>query len=317
MKRYIGRRLLLAIPTLIGVSLIIFIIMALLPGDVALAILGEGATEEGLATIREQLGLNDPWYQRYGSWVREMATLGDMGESIFMVGIPIRQLIAEHFPITANLAIYTMIVAVVLGVPLGTISAIRHNTWMDYFFRVFSVIGLSMPVFWLGILIILAQVTWFNWSPQLQWVSPFDDFWVNFKQMVWPSLALGYFQVAFIARMTRSSLLDVQYEDYMRTARAKGLRERTVTIRHGLRNAVIPVVTIGGLQFVALLGGVVVTEKVFNLPGWGTLLVRGVFTRDFPLVQTMIFIFAAIVIAANLLTDMLYAWLDPRIRYSR
>jgi peptide/nickel transport system permease protein len=305
----------MAVPTLIGVSFIIFIIMAIMPGDVALARLGEAANPETLAMVRDQLGLNDPWYQRYGRWIKDMVTFGDLGLSVFRQGVPIKDLIKEHFPVTLNLSIYTMIVAVVLGVPLGTISAIRHNTWMDYLLRVFSIIGLSVPVFWLGIMVILAQVTWFDWSPQVQWVSPFDSFWTNLKQMFWPAIILGYFQVAFIARMTRSALLEVLYEDYMRTARAKGLSERTVTIRHGLRNAIIPIVTVGGLQFVALLGGVVVTERVFNLSGWGTLLVSGVFNRDFALVQTLVFIFAAIVIVANLLTDMLYAWLDPRIRY--
>jgi peptide/nickel transport system permease protein len=305
----------MAVPTLIGVSFIIFIIMAIMPGDVALARLGEAANPETLAMVRDQLGLNDPWYQRYGRWVKDMVTFGDLGLSVFRQGVPIKDLIKEHFPVTLNLSIYTMIVALVLGVPLGTISAIRHNTWVDYFLRVFSIIGLSVPVFWLGIMVILAQVTWFDWSPQVQWVSPFESFWTNLKQMFWPAIILGYFQVAFIARMTRSALLEVMYEDYMRTARSKGLSERTVTIRHGLRNAIIPIVTIGGLQFVALLGGVVVTERVFNLAGWGTLLVSGVFNRDFALVQTLVFIFAAVVIVANLITDMLYAWLDPRIRY--
>ena len=315
MKQYIARRLLMAVPTLVGVSLIIFVIMAIMPGDVALARLGEAANPETLQIVRDQLGLNDPWYERYGRWVRDMITLGDLGESVFRQGILVNDLIAEHFPVTLNLSIYTMIVAIILGVPLGTLSAVKHNTWIDYFLRVFSIVGLSVPVFWLGIMIILAQVTWFNWSPEVQWVSPFDDFWGNMKRMFWPAVTLGYFQVAFIARMTRSSLLEILYEDYMRTARAKGLHERTVTIRHGLRNAVIPVVTVGGLQFIALLGGVVVTERVFNLAGWGTLLVQGVFNRDYALVQTLVFIFAAIVIVANLITDMLYAWLDPRIRY--
>ncbi len=315
MKQYIARRMVMAVPTLIGVSLIIFVIMAIMPGDVALARLGEAANPETLQMVRDQLGLNDPWYQRYGRWVKDMVTLGDLGESVFRQGVTIRSLIAEHFPVTLNLSVYTMIVAILLGVPLGTISAIRHNSWADYFLRIFSIVGLSVPVFWLGVMIILVQVTWFGWSPQVQWVSPFEDFWSNMKQMFWPAITLGYFQVAFIARMTRSSLLDILYEDYMRTARAKGLRERTVTIRHGLRNAVIPVVTVGGLQIIALLGGVVVTERVYNLTGWGTLLVSGVFNRDFALVQTLVFIFAAIVIVGNLITDMLYAWLDPRIRY--
>ena len=305
----------MAVPTLFGVSIIIFVIMAIMPGDVALARLGEAANPETLQIVREQLGLNDPWYQRYGRWVKDMATLGDLGESVFRQGVPISSLIAEHFPVTLNLSLYTIFVAVLLGVPLGTISAVRHNTLTDHVLRIFSIIGLAVPVFWLGIMIILVQVTWFNWSPQVQWVSPFDNFWENLKQMFWPAITLGYFQVAFIARMTRSSLLDVLHEDYMRTARAKGLHELTVTVRHGLRNAIIPIITVGGLQFIALLGGVVVTERVFNLAGWGTLLVSGVFNRDFALVQTLVFIFAAIVVVANLITDMLYAWLDPRIRY--
>jgi peptide/nickel transport system permease protein len=240
---------------------------------------------------------------------------GDLGYSVFLGGRPIAGLMVSHFPVTLNLAVYTMIIAVVLAVPLGTMSAIRHNTSIDYFLRVFSIIGLSVPVFWLGIMIVLFLAKTFAWQPELSWVSPFEDPWGNIKQMVWPSVTLGYFQVAFIARMTRSSLLEVIQEDYMRTARSKGLSERVVTVRHGLRNAIIPIVTIGGLQFVALLAGVVVTEKVFNLAGWGTLLVNGVSNRDFPLVQTIILVFAGIVIVANLLTDMLYAWLDPRIRY--
>ncbi len=315
MTQYIARRLVLAIPTLVGVSLLIFFIMAVIPGDVAIAILGEGANSENVAIVREQLGLNDAWYVRYGRWVKDLATFGDLGESIFMQGIPVADLIAEHFPVTLNLAVYTTIIAVLVAVPLGTISAVSHNTWLDYFLRAFSIIGLSVPVFWLGLMIVLALLTWFRWTPEVQWVSPFVDPWGNLKQMIWPTVTLAYFQVAFIARMTRSALLEVMFEDYMRTARAKGLHERVIIIRHGLRNAIIPIVTIGGLQFVALLGGVVVTEKVFNLAGWGTLLVRGVFTRDYPLIQTMIFIFAGIVIVANLITDMLYAWLDPRIRY--
>ena len=315
MKQYIVRRFALAVPTLIGVSLLIFLIMAVMPGDVALARLGEAANPETLQMVRDQLGLNDPWYERYGRWVKDMFTGGDLGESVFMAGRSISGLIGEHFPVTLNLAIYTTIFAVVVAVPLGTISAIRHNTWIDYVLRVFSIVGLAVPVFWLGLLILLALVTWFHWIPEIDWVSPFDDFEENFKQMVFPSVTLGYFQVAFIARMTRSALLEVMFEDYMRTARAKGLHERMVIIRHGLRNAVIPVVTVGGLQFIALLGGVVVTERVFNLQGWGTLLVQGVFNRDFALVQTLIFIFACMVIVANLITDIMYAWLDPRIRY--
>ena len=314
MKQYIARRLFLAMVTLVGVSLLIFFIMRAIPGDVAISILGEGANEQTVAELRQHLGLNDPWYLQYGHWVQAM-TRGDMGHSLFLANKPVTQLMAEHFPVTLNLSLYTMVIAVILGVALGMISGLCHDTWIDYACRVFSVTGLSIPVFWLGLMILLTMVRLFAWTPELVWVSPFDNFWRNFQQMFWPAVTLGYFQVAFIARMTRSSILEVLVEEYIRTARAKGLREQMVVMKHALRNVVIPIVTIGSLQFVALLGGVVVTERVFNLKGWGTLLVSGVINHDYPLVQTMIFIFAGLVIAANLLTDILYGWLDPRIRY--
>ena len=314
MRQYITRRLSLAVVTLVGVSWLIFFIMWIIPGDVAIAILGDGANPDTVATLRQNMGLDDPWYVQYGRWVKSMVS-GDLGRSLFIANRSVKELMAEHFPITLNLAVYTMIVAVGMGVTLGTISGIWHDTWLDYLCRVFSVAGLSVPVFWLGIMILLTLVRVFAWTPELVWISPFENFWGNLRQMCWPAVTLGFFQVAFIARLTRSSLLDVLTEDYIRTARAKGLLERTVVIKHALRNVVIPIVTIGSLQFVALLGGVVVTERVFNLKGWGTLLVNGVINHDYPLVQTMIFIFAGIVIAVNLLTDILYGWLDPRIRY--
>ena len=314
MKQFILRRLLLAVVTLIGVSWLIFAIMWMIPGDVAISILGDGANPERVAALRAQMGLNDPWYVQYGRWAKDMVR-GDLGTSLFIANKPVKDLIAEHLPITVNLAVYTMIVAVIVGVTLGTISGIWHDTMLDYICRVFSVTGLSVPVFWLGIMLLLTLVRVFAWTPELVWISPFQDFWGNLRQMLCPAVTLGYFQVAFIARMTRSCLLDVLVEDYIRTARAKGLHERLIVVKHALRNVVIPIVTIGSLQFVALLGGVVVTERVWNLKGWGTLLVNGVINHDYPLVQTMIFMFAGLVIVANLLTDILYGWLDPRIRY--
>jgi peptide/nickel transport system permease protein len=314
MQQFILRRLLLAVVTLIGVSWLIFAIMWMIPGDVAISILGDGANPERVAALREQMGLNDPWYVQYGRWAKDIVR-GDLGTSLFIANKPVKDLIAEHLPITVNLAVYTMTVAVIVGVTLGTISGIWHDTMLDYVCRVFSVTGLSIPVFWLGIMLLLTLVRVFAWTPELVWISPFHDFWGNLRQMLCPAVTLGYFQVAFIARMTRSSLLDVLVEDYIRTARAKGLHERLIVVKHALRNVVIPIVTIGSLQFVALLGGVVVTERVWNLKGWGTLLVNGVINHDYPLVQTMIFMFAGLVIMANLLTDILYGWLDPRIRY--
>ncbi len=314
MKQFIIRRLLLAVVTLVGVSWLIFAIMWMIPGDVAVSILGDGANPERIAALREQMGLNDPWYVQYGRWAKDIVR-GDLGTSLFIANKSVKDLIAEHLPITVNLAVYTMTVAVMVGVTLGTISGIWHDTALDYICRVFSVTGLSVPVFWFGIMILLTLVRVFAWTPELVWINPFHDFWGNLRQMFCPAVTLGYFQVAFIARMTRSSLLDVLVEDYIRTARAKGLHERLVVVKHALRNVVIPIVTIGSLQFVALLGGVVVTERVWNLKGWGTLLVNGVINHDYPLVQTMIFMFAGLVIVANLMTDILYGWLDPRIRY--
>ncbi len=227
MQQFIIRRLLLALVTLVGVSWLIFGIMWMIPGDVAIAILGEGANAERIAALREQIGLNDPWYVQYGRWAKDMVR-EHLGTSLFIANKPVKDLIVEHLPITVNLAVYTMMIAVIIGVTLGTISGIWSDTWLDYLCRVFSVTGLSVPVFWLGIMMLLTLVRVFAWTPELVWISPLHDFWGNVRQIFWPAVTLGYFQVAFIARMTRSSLLDVLVEDYIRTARAKGLRERVV-----------------------------------------------------------------------------------------
>ena len=315
MKTYIVRRVLLSIPTLIGVSIIIHIIMSILPGDVAIAILGQSVTVEAAASLREELGLNDPEYVRYGRWVKDLVTL-DLGVSLFNTKRPIKDLIVQYFPVTFNVAIYAIIVSVVGGVFLGIVSAIKHDTWVDYVARIVAMVGLAVPNFWLAIMIMLVFAVVWGWQADWIYVAPWKDPWANISSLFWPSVTVGYFQMAFIARMTRSQLLEVLFEDYMRTARAKGLKERIVVMRHGMRNAVIPIATLAGLNVVILLGGLVVTEKVYNLAGWGTLLWNGVFMRDFPLVQTMIFLFASIVIVVNLLTDILYAWLDPRIRYA-
>ena len=323
MKAYIARRAFLAVPTLIGVSLFTFLIMAVIPGDIAYSILGKAATAEAIEAVREKLGLDDPWYVRYGRWMKDTLSLdlGHTGTSQAMMASnfhepePIRDLLVDRLPVTLNLTINAIVLSAVLGIFLGTVSAIKRNTWVDYIARIISVIGLSIPVFWLGIVILLILAVWWSWSPGFHYVTPFEDPWGNLKIMFWPSITLAFQLVAFTARMTRSALMEVLLEDYMRTARAKGLRERVVVVRHGLRNAIIPVVTLNSLNFVALLGGLVVTERVFNLAGWGSFLWTGVQLRDFHLVQTMVFVFAFIVIVVNLLTDILYAWLDPRIRY--
>jgi peptide/nickel transport system permease protein len=223
--------------------------------------------------------------------------------------------VIQYFPVTFNLAIYAMVLSLVMGIGMGVLSAIKHDTWVDYVVRSIAILGLAIPNFWLAILIMLVLAWGWGWQADWIYVSPWENPWANISSLFWPTVTVALFLVSFIARMTRSQLMEVLLEDYMRTARAKGLRERVVVIRHGMKNAIIPIVSLTGLMVLILLGGLVVTEKVYNLAGWGTLLWNGVFMRDLPLVQTMIFLFASIVVVVNLLTDITYAWLDPRIRY--
>ena len=314
MKTYIIKRFLLMIPTLVGVSIIIYIIMAIIPGDVAIAILGNQATKRAADELREELGLNDPHHEQYFRWVKNMVTI-DMGVSLFNTKRPIKDLVIQYFPVTFNLAIYAMVLSLVMGIGMGVLSAIKHDTWVDYVVRSIAILGLAIPNFWLAILIMLVLAWGWGWQADWIYVSPWENPWANISSLFWPTVTVALFLVSFIARMTRSQLMEVLLEDYMRTARAKGLRERVVVIRHGMKNAIIPIVSLTGLMVLILLGGLVVTEKVYNLAGWGTLLWNGVFMRDLPLVQTMIFLFASIVVVVNLLTDITYAWLDPRIRY--
>jgi peptide/nickel transport system permease protein len=314
MKTYIIKRFLLMIPTLVGVSIIIYIIMAIIPGDVAIAILGNQATKRAADELREELGLNDPHHEQYFRWVKNMVTI-DMGVSLFNTKRPIKDLVIQYFPVTFNLAIYAMVLSLVMGIGMGVLSAIKHDTWVDYVVRSIAILGLAIPNFWLAILIMLVLAWGWGWQADWIYVTPWENPWANISSLFWPTVTVALFLVSFIARMTRSQLMEVLLEDYMRTARAKGLRERVVVIRHGMKNAIIPIVSLTGLMVLILLGGLVVTEKVYNLAGWGTLLWNGVFMRDLPLVQTMIFLFASIVVVVNLLTDITYAWLDPRIRY--
>ena len=230
MWTYIARRVLWAIPTLIGVSLVTFLIMAILPGDIAYNILGTAAQPEAVEALREELGLNDPVYVRYGRWLKDMATM-DLGEAQVLSGRPIRELITSHFPVTLNLVINAMVLSIVFGILLGVISAVYHDTWVDHVAKIISVIGLSVPVFFLAIVITLILATAFDYQADWVYVSPFKDPWGNIEMMFWPSVTLAYYLVAFTARMTRSALLEVMFEDYMRTARAKGLRERVVVMR--------------------------------------------------------------------------------------
>jgi len=317
MNRYIVKRLLQFIPVLIGISILIFGIMRIVPGDVAMRILvGSGSgnySQEEYDRITEDLGLDDPIVVQYFKWTGGVVT-GDWGESIYS-GRPVLEEIGDSFPLTFQLATMTVVISLLLGLPLGILMAVRQNTWVDYIARVVSMGGLALPNFFVAALMLMVMVLAFEWIPPIRPADFWDDPWTNLQQVIWAALALGYLLSAIIARMTRSTLLEVLRQDYIRTAWAKGLQERSVILQHALKNAVLPIVTIVGLQYAALVGGTVIMEQFWNLPGIGFALVEAIFQRDFPMVQGIVLLFAGIVLVANLLVDILYAWLDPRVRY--
>ena len=318
MLAYVIRRLILFVPVLLGVSLIIFLVMRIVPGDAAYATLaghgGEGiVTEEALATMRQRLGLNKPYPQQYLDWVWGMARL-DFGTSL-TTRVPVWKEVTQRLPITIELAILTALIATAVAVPVGTFSALHQDTPLDYILRIVTIIGLAAPTFWIGTLTIMALVRYFDWIPPLGFSSVLDDPWTNFQQIILPAAGLGYHYSAVIARMTRSSMLEVLRQDYVRTAWAKGLRQRVVINRHALKNAMMPVVTIIGVQFAVLLGGTVIMESIFSIPGMGRALIEGIQLRDYTVVQGCVVIFALLILIVNLLVDLLYAWLDPRVGY--
>jgi peptide/nickel transport system permease protein len=317
MQAYIVRRLLLFIPTIWVVTLVIFIILRLLPGDVALVILASegdvGVDPEQYAELRHELGLDRPLYDQYINWLWGLFRL-DWGTSLFS-GQPVSKEVAAGLPVTVELAILSGFAAILIAIPIGVISAVRQDSIWDYALRTFAISGMAMPVFWTGTLIILLLVIFFRWLPPLQFTSFFEDPVTNLQQMVLPTITLAHFQAALLSRMTRSAMLEVLRQDYIRTAWSKGLFPRTVLLRHALRNALLPVVTLVGLQFGRQLGGTVIVESIFVLPGVGFRLVDAVLNRDWVLVQTLITLFAFSFMLINLLVDLIYAWLDPRIRY--
>ena len=318
MRTYILRRILLMIPTLLGAVTLIFLIMRLLPGDVALYILGSDESSEmnreALQHIRSELGLDQPLIVQYGEWVWK-ALRFDFGNS-FWTRQPVIEELGRRYPMTASLAFLSLILGTLIAIPIGVLSAVRQDTMVDYAARIFSISGLSVPNFWLAILIILGLVHYFKWLPPLDYAPFWVDPWLNFKQLVFPALATGYRLSAIGARMTRSSILEVLREDYVRTARAKGVQERVVVLRHALKNALLPVITIIGIELLVLFGGLVVVETVFTIPGIGRFLVDAITHRDYPSIQALVFVFSAFVLVINLLVDILYAVLDPRIRYA-
>jgi peptide/nickel transport system permease protein len=316
-RTYLAKRLLLIIPTLFGVAAVVFLIMRVIPGDVTLLILGGDQTgsidPKQLAAMRHQLGLDQPIAVQFGTWLWGVLRL-DFGTSLW-TGEPVIEEVLIRLPLSLEVAILATIVSVLLAIPLGMLAAVRQDTWVDYVIRVGSIGGQAIPSFWVGILVILFLVIYFGWGPPLEFTPPWVDPWANFQQLVWPVATVGYRYAAVTTRMTRSTVLEVLREDYIRTAWAKGLRERAVVIRHALKNAMLPVITLVGTEFAFLIGGLVVTETVFTLNGVGRFVVDAVAHRDYPVVQALVFLIALSFVAVNLLIDLTYAWLDPRIRY--
>jgi peptide/nickel transport system permease protein len=314
--RYIVKRVLLMIPTLLGVAVLIFFLMRVVPGDIVeLRFAGESAfaQKENLDKERVRLGLDQPLWKQFVAWLRGLAVF-DFGTSMW-TGAPILEEIRLRFALSLQLAIMATIVAVLLAIPLGVLAALKQDTWVDYAVRIFSIAGLATPSFWLGILFILTLLIVFRWLPPMVYTPFWVDPWQNLAQLIWPALAVGYRYSAVATRMTRSAMLEVLREDYIRTARAKGLWNRLILSRHALKNAMLPVLTVIALEFAFLMGGLVVTEQVFNLNGLGMLFVESVAHRDYTLTQALVLLVAFVFIFVNFLVDLAYAWIDPRIRF--
>ena len=315
MKTYIAQRLGIGLVTLFGMSVVIFLLLRLAPGNIVDILFSTGGyvNPSERAAIERELGLDKPLWAQYGEWMGQLA-VGNLGKS-YRYDLPAWEIIRPLIPVTLELALLSLIISVALGVPLGVISAVRQDTRLDYALRVFSLAGLSMPSFWLGMVIILGLVAWIGWIPPVTYVRMSENFWLHTVQFMLPALAVGYRSSALIMRITRSSLLEVLREDYVRTAWAKGQTRRAVIWHHALKNAILPVVTVIGIEFAFLIGGLVVTETVFNLPGLARFLVQAILWRDYPIVQNLVMFIAVVVILSNLLVDMLYGVLDPRVRY--
>ncbi len=311
------------IPTIVGAAVIVFFLLRAIPGDVCeLRMAGSGlyADPEAIKICQQNLGIDQPLYIQFFDFVWGFMTF-DLGESMW-TGKSITEEIGLRFELSLQVAIMATLTATVIAIPLGTISAIKQDTWVDYVVRIFSIAGIAMPSFWLGILIILGlliatqKVTGTPWMPPIEYTPIWVDPFANLSQLVWPAMATGYRYSAVATRMTRSALLEVLREDYVRTARAKGLFEKLIINRHALKNAMLPVTTVIGLEFAFLMGGLVVTEQVFNLNGLGKLFVESVLNSDYTVTQSLVMLVAVVFILTNFVIDILYAWLDPRIRYA-
>jgi peptide/nickel transport system permease protein len=321
MLRYVVKRLLLIIPTLLGAAVLVFLLMRAIPGDICYLRMAGGGGTVDLAVVRQcriDLGLDRPLWVQFLDFISGFV-VGDFGKSMW-TSQPIFQEVALRFQLSLQVAIMATVISILIAIPLGTISAVKQNTWVDYAVRTFSIAGIAMPSFWLGMLIILGILTtsksWFgqSWMPPITYRPLWVDPWYNLTMLIWPALATGYRYSAVATRMTRSAVLEVLREDYVRTARAKGVFERLVIRRHALSNALLPVITVIGIEFAFLIGGLVVTEQVFNLNGIGKLFVESVSNHDYNMTQSLVMLVVAIFAFANFAVDIWYAWLDPRIR---
>lgn len=319
MQRYLLTRAVYAVPTIIGITILIFIAMRVIPGDPLAMVGGEGSggvhrlTDEELAAARHNLGLDRPYVVQYLAWMWDVVRL-NMGTS-FWRGEPIADIILRRGPITAQIALMAIAVSWLMGIPIGLFSAIKRNTAADYAVRGLTTIFMAIPSFWIGLVVVLVGVLWFTWRPPITIVYFWDDPGRNLQMTIGPALALGLGLAAVTARMTRSSVLEVLHDDFVRTARAKGLREHAIVWRHVFRNALLPVITLSGLAFGGLLGGSVAVERAFSVPGLGLALVQALAERDWTMIQNLVLLYGLIFTLINLLVDLSYAALDPRIRY--
>jgi peptide/nickel transport system permease protein len=316
-QKYLLRRAFFALGTLFGVSVIIFVVLRILPGDPLVAILGvEGHAKlapEARAQMMKDLGLADPLVVQYGRWLRDIAS-GQLGKSFFR-GDTVSAMILHRGPLSAEIALLALVVSWLVGLPVGVLSALRPNGWADAIARSISVLFIAVPGFWLGLLVVLALLFWFGYKAPIVIVHIWENPWQNLQQVIGPAMVLGLAQGAYIARMSRSCLLEVIREDYVRTARAKGARERVIVLRHALPNALLPVITISGVLLGFVLGGSVAVEQAFGVPGLGRALVVAIVERDIIVVQNLVLLYAAIFVVVNVFVDLSYALLDPRIRY--
>ena len=318
MGRYTVKRISLFIPTVLLMTILVFVVMRIIPGDPAISILeGDGGgsyTIEDLERVRAEVGTDRNLFIQYVDWIGGIMQ-GDFGDS-FWFKSPVMTELGDRIPRTLELAVMAIVMAVLFSVPLGIMSAIKPDSWLDLGARTFTIIGIAIPNFLVAVLMILFLLAVFDWLPPLGYVELWEDPLKNLQQMIFPAIALAIYDMAFIARVTRSAMMEVLREDYMRTARSKGLSERVVLVRHGLKNAILPILTISGWQFARLFEGAVIIESIFLIPGVGRILIEAIFHRDFPMIQAVIVVIGAGVLLINLVVDLLYGWLDPRIRYN-